>query len=81
MEIVAQHFHIRSKMHFGNRNNSILASECSAIFTAFDMIFFVKSALITVFKLFKPSTTTFDSSTWLILQLFAENLVRTNEIQ
>lgn len=49
---------------------ALLASECNAIFTAFDIIFFVKSELITLFKLFKPSMTTVDNSIPLILYPF-----------
>lgn len=51
-------------------SNDLLASECSATFTAFDMIFLVKSVLITVFKLRSPSITILDNSILLIVELF-----------
>lgn len=49
----------------------LLASECNATLTAFDIIFFVKSELIIVFNAFNPSITTFDNSIELIFAYFS----------
>lgn len=48
----------------------LLASECKATFTAFEIIFFVKSEPIIVLRIFNPSITTVDNSMTLIVTRF-----------
>lgn len=56
---------------YENQTLSLLASECNATLTAFDMIFFVRSELITVFSDFNPSIVKSDTSILLIFRSYS----------